>query len=385
MLATEAVTLDFTGCNLADADVLERILSHGGFSMPLPLQSLTLAACPFSPHLIDSIRTPFLTSLSLSRCETACIDDMDRAMISLATRISSITSLDLSMTQLSNTGAAFVLAHLAQLQYLDISSCSRLTSESAWTGHVASKQLTHLDLRGNRGLGSAILLALGSSHLAHDQPEYVADEKKKRLSLQTLVVTGTAIDLAGITCLQLDKLECLEIGECECSPHDFRQLVRGTPHLQVLDLSWCDALRDESIIHLTAGECNSSLTSLSLRCLEISDAAVCHFCHFSQLRCLVLSRCDSITDFGLEALCQGCTQLVTLDLSWLTDLSSHALLTFLPWLTKIETLSLEGLKPVADEHLLLFAACLTHLRTLTLTWCNGMTLCTFLIPLQFWP
>ena len=165
--------------------------------------------------------------------------------------------------------------------------------------------------------------------------------------------------------------------------HDFRQLVRGAPHLQVLDLSWCDALRDESIIHLTAGECNSSLTSLSLRCLEISDAAVRHFCHFSQLRCLVLSRCDSITDFGLEALCKGCTQLVTLDLSWLTDLSSHALLTFLPWLTKIETLSLEGLKPVADEHLLLFAACLTHLRTLTLTWCNGM--CTFLIPLQFWP
>lgn len=78
-------------------------------------------------------------------------------------------------------------------------------------------------------------------------------------------------------------------------------------------------------------------------------------------------------DDGLESVCRCSPLLEHLDLSWLTDLSSGALLTCLPRLERMRSLLLEGLKPISDTHIALVGVSMPHLRYLTLTWCNEPT------------
>ena len=82
---------------------------------------------------------------------------------------------------------------------------------------------------------------------------------------------------------------------------------------------------------------------------------------------------DAWQDDGLESVCRCSPLLEHLDLSWLTDLSSNALLTCLPRLDRMRSLLLEGLKPISDTHIALVGVSMPHLQYLTLTWCNEPT------------
>ena len=191
--------------------------------------------------------------------------------------------------------------------------------------------------------------------------------------MHALLITGTTIDLESVSSLpRLDCLTHLEAGECEGQDSDLATLARQAAALERIDLSWCDGIGDEGVIALASSASATSLRSLNLRKLEISDLCLHALRRCSLLCNLVLARCERVTDAGLQHV-GHLTHLQELNLAWLESISGEGLIACLTPLAKMQRLDLEGLKLVTDEHLLLMRGAMPDLVHLNLTWCSDPT------------
>ena len=96
-------------------------------------------------------------------------------------------------------------------------------------------------------------------------------------------MTSAAVETLASCCPSLTALYLERAGRVqdEC----VAALALGCPHLEVLDLGWC----------------------------EIGDAALAALAHHCpDLRVLNLAYCDAITDAGVAQLCRGCAHLRSL-------------------------------------------------------------------------
>lgn len=217
--------------------------------------------------ILDSLRTHSNRIKSLSLSDTL-IDSTSLHNLSLTDNLE-LRSLQLrSCMQISNQGLMQMCStdKLKSLTELDVGLCPRITDTSLITLCSSLRQLTKFSLQGCRAI--------------------------------------TDMGLANIW--QLDKLESLNLAECE-SIHG-TGILKGLCHktnynLREIRLSHMGNLTETVVIgmvegmpnlrHLDLGFCYNAVTDVSLQAI---------FRHVKWLRTLNLAMCDRITDCGLTGM-----------------------------------------------------------------------------------
>jgi len=227
--------LDLEGLRVERCDAFESSFVKEDWE-EVPMERLNLSDCPsISGASIEvmALCMPLLSHLALSRCFSS-EHEADLAAHAIS-GMPGLTFLDLSQTQIGDSAVTALLESLTLLRGLCIASCPLVTDEAFCS--PSSSVLNELDLSGNRNLGPAALRRLDSA--AHWGACELA---RSRPALHSLNITGSLVDLEALLDMQggVGSLRSLKMGECECSPGGIVRLAHQAPHLEELDLSWCD-------------------------------------------------------------------------------------------------------------------------------------------------
>jgi F-box/leucine-rich repeat protein 14 len=208
----------------------------------------------------------------------------------------------------------------------------------------------------------------------------------------------------------LKFLELLDLSGCSnITNYGLLLLSRGLKRLKYLNLRSCRHISDTGIGHISGTTPETigtngleTLEFLGLQdCQKISDDALRHICcKLNQLKCINLSFCSSITDFGLKHLsmmsnlreinlrsCDNITDtglahlsdgtakhLQVLDVSFSSDkIGDQGLIHISQKLVHLKSLSLNACSGVTDEGLIKISRTLNGLRILNLGQCNKIT------------
>lgn len=205
-------------------------------------------------------------------------------------RLHRLVALDLSESRsLTDVGIGHVSVLSKTLRHLDLTDCSDLTDVSLST-FTALHQLHHLILR-----------SCWQIRATSDEVHFRALSNLRSLNLYCCgAITDASLQLFA-PCHNLEELEL-----CACTRLTdvaLEYIVRFLPKLHTLSLSGCSRLTDEGMALLSAGASQgSSLTSLDISYLEITDKSLEFVGTLCQLKRLDLEHNAKITDDGVQQL-----------------------------------------------------------------------------------
>ncbi|CUG02925.1 receptor-type protein kinase, putative [Bodo saltans] len=202
---------------------------------------------------------------------------------------------------------------LPQLTYLDVSDCRQITDEGIMSLASKTSSLTYLDLQGSRMAEAGFTCLAGSfphlQHLSMSWPRSaIPDLIIARISsfhlLQHLDLFGfeNLSDAAAESIATLTHLQHLNLTKCYAiSDDNVATIAAALIHLTYLHLSWCRNITDAAL-----GSIATSLLDLEelclAECVKITDVGLDHIRSLHRLQHLNLWECFKITDAGVASI-----------------------------------------------------------------------------------
>ncbi|GAB0088306.1 F-box/LRR-repeat protein 14 [Sergentomyia squamirostris] len=301
------------------------------------LESLNLSGCynindanlehAFSHELTH------LKVLDLSLCKQ--ITDMSLRRIGMF--IKNLEVLELGgCSNVTNLGLLWIAFSLRKLKRLNLRSCWHISDQGI--GHLAGLSQ---ETESWAGLGKLELEYLGlqdCQRLSDESLKYISQglTSLKSINLSFCVsVTDSGLKYLA----KMPKLEELNLRACDnISDIGMAYLTDGGSTIFSLDVSFCDKIGDQALIHISQGLFH--LRSLSLNASGITDDGLDRIAKsLHDLETLNIGQCNRISDKGLKTLADNLQNLKAIDLYGCTRLSAQGLELIMK-LPKLETLNL---------------------------------------------
>lgn len=276
-----------------------------------------------------------IESLNLKQCTRLT----DESYAQIGTHLSKLVNLSLESCQISDEGLMAISKGCPKLEFIDISWCTNLTSNSIKTLAESCSELKYFLSRGLVGMNDSVLKKLTKNctnlkHLCLNSCSNLTDEgiisiAENCRTLKFLSVsncnhlTDACLIAIGKQCTELMTLEVS--GCSNFSDAAFTLLARNCHHLERVDLEECTRITDQTLQslaancsnlkHLTLSRCEC-ITDEGIRQLGISNCAVIN----ETLQVLELDNCPLITDASLEQLysCHSLAQIELYDCQLIT-------------------------------------------------------------------
>ena len=301
-----------------------------------------------------------LTSLNLGSCRQIT----DKGLKALAENCSNLTSLDLYHTKINDVGLKAVAPYLGNLTSLRLDD-TKITDKGLKALAPYLGNLTSLNLNWYGALSQNLEMFLGhtGNRITDDGLEALAPHLGNLISLSLrgcYRITNKGLKALAKNCKNLTSLSLR--GCYRVTIEGLRSLEPHLRKLTSLDLSYTK-ITDEGIKALAPYL--GSLTSLELSETKITDEGLKALApSLRKLTCLNLGATD-ITDEGLAALAENYKNLTSLDLSWCIKITDEGLKALAPSLRKLTRLNL-GATDITDEGL---AALAENYKNLTVISC----------------
>src|SRR6218665_225707 len=302
--------------------------------------------------IVDGI--PTLESLSLSGCYNLTDSVLGNA---LSQELPSLTTLNLSLCkQITDSTLSRIASNLKYLESLDVGGCSNVSDNGILLIACGLKKLKILNLRSLRGIsnkavehmtGISTMSVQGMPHLERlslQDCQQLSDnslkhigEKMSNLKVLNLSFCTTITD-AGLRFLaKMPALQELNLRVCgNISDVGIGYLSAGNLRLTSLDVSFCERVTNQSLIHISQGMFH--LKSLSLGSCPIADDGLRSLAEaISNLRSRDIGQCCRVTDHGLAIIAEHLKNLESVDLYGCTKVTNVGIerLKTMPKLTKI--------------------------------------------------
>lgn len=119
-----------------------------------------------------------------------------------------------------------------------------------------------------------------------------------------------------------DSLREINLRSCDITDLALRYLSEGGLTLHVLDISFCDRVRDDGLAFLSQGL--PQLRSLSLNSIPCTDAGLIKLSQtLTDLNTFNVGQCFNITDRGIDAILNNCPHLNSLDIYGCSRISDY--------------------------------------------------------------
>uniref|UniRef100_T1E199 Putative F-Box LRR-repeat-containing protein n=1 Tax=Cupiennius salei TaxID=6928 RepID=T1E199_CUPSA len=301
------------------------------------VQVLSLRRC-----LRDVVQgIPNIESLNLTGCYNLSDVWLTQAFIQ---DVNSLTVLNLSMCkQITDTSLMNISQHLKNLEVLDLGGCSNISNVGLLLIAEGLRNLKSLNLR------SCCVSDIGISHLAglsHNGTEgtlslehlslqdcyKITDDGLRHLSdglhnLKSLNLSFCAsITDSGLKHLaRMSSLRELNLRSSDTiSDIGLAYLAENNSRLTILDVSFCNKVGDQGLLHISQSLFN--LRSLSLNACPITDEGLGRIARtLTDLRTLNIGQCSRITDKGLSLVSENLHKLLCIDLYGCTNITTVGL------------------------------------------------------------
>lgn len=286
---------------------------------------------------------PNIESLNLTGCFNLSDSWLSQAFMQ---DVNSLTVLNLSMCkQITDNSLINISQHLKNLEVLDLGGCSNISNVGLLLIAEGLRKLKCLNLR------SCCVSDLGISHLAgltHPNATTVGTLSLEQLSLQDCYkITDDGLRhlseglhnlkslnlsfCASITDSGLKHLaRMVSLRELNLRSSDtisdigLAYLAENNSRLTILDVSFCNKVGDQGLLHISQGLFN--LRSLSLNACPITDEGLGRIARtLTDLRTLNIGQCSRITDKGLSLVSEHLHKLLCIDLYGCTNITTVGL------------------------------------------------------------
>ncbi|KAG8257026.1 F-box/LRR-repeat protein 14 [Homalodisca vitripennis] len=284
---------------------------------------------------------PNLISLNLRGCYNVTDLALTQAFFS---ELTSITRLDLSLCKQITDNSLGRIAHLKNLEVLDLGGCCNVTNTGLLLIAWGLKNLRWLNLRScwhisDQGIAHVAGLNkenadgnLALEHLGLQDCQRLSDEALKHVStgltgLKSINLSFcVSITDSGLKYLaKMASLKELNLRSCDnVSDIGMAYLAEGGSRISSLDVSFCDKIGDQALIHISQGLFN--LRSLSLSACQITDEGLLRISKtLHELDTLNIGQCDNVTDKGLYAVAESLRHLRCIDLYGCTKITTASI------------------------------------------------------------
>lgn len=284
---------------------------------------------------------PNLVSLNLRGCYNVTDFALTQAFFP---ELTSITKLDLSLCKQITDNCLGRIAHLKNLEVLDLGGCCNVTNtglmliacglgslrwlnlRSCW--HISDQGIAHVaGLNKDNADGNLSLEYLGlqdCQRLSDDALKHVSSSLHglKTINLSFCV----SITDSGLKYLaKMASLKELNLRSCDnVSDIGMAYLAEGGSRISSLDVSFCDKIGDQALVHISQGLFN--LRSLSLSACQITDEGLLRISRtLHDLDTLNIGQCDAVTDKGLYAVAESLRHLRSIDLYGCTRITTASI------------------------------------------------------------
>lgn len=242
----------------------------------------------------------------------------------LARQCPDITHLCINSHSLRDDGLKHILQSLTKLKYLNLKNCSQLTGKGIEETENKLRNLNELYMDGCGMVNDDAIHTIAQKCHAL---EILSINSCRNLTDESIFSIGSY--LPGVKYLDIGRtylgnvaLKCISQScprlETLITPKLFRRttsdgvgdLLRNSPHLKNLDLSYCNKQVDDEVI-VIIGEFCSSLENLKLnKCLQITDFALVTLgANCVDLQYLDVRGCRRLQEHGISSLIQALPNL----------------------------------------------------------------------------
>lgn len=303
------------------------------------VQILSLKRAPSLKDVLIGITN--LDSLNLSGCFNVSDNCLAQAF---SFDLPHLKVLDLSLCkQVTDSSLGRIAQHLKNLEVLELGGCSNITNTGLLLIAWGLKKLKKLNLRScwhisDQGIGH--LAGLSKETEGNLQLEYLGLQDCQRLSDESLkyIAKGLtslkqinlsfciSVTDSGLKFLsKMPKLDELNLRACDnISDIGMAGLAEdGSCGIASLDVSFCEKIGDQALLHVSNGLYN--LKSLSLSSCQVSDEGLEKLAKMHDLEILNIGQCSKITDKGLQCLANELVNLQSIDLYGCTKITSKGI------------------------------------------------------------
>ena len=315
------------------------------------VQILSLKQGPNLREVIVGI--PNLESLDLN----GCYNVRDAALRNaLQYDVNSLTTLNLSLCkQITDQTLQRIAQYLKKLEVLELGGCTHVTSNGLLQLSDGLHRLRLLNLRSCRCISDQ-----GMAHLAGLNRNISVGGQMCGVTVSTPVTTGTS------------QLEKLVLQDCQkLTDQALKYISVGLLRLQSLNLSFCASVTDSGLKFLAK---MPLLRELNLRsCDNVSDIGVGFLAEGgSRITSLDVSFCERIGDQALVHISQGLFHLQTLSLC-ACSISDDSIGRLSRSSHDLTTLNIGQCGRITDKGLHLIAQYMKNLRSIDLYGCTKIT------------
>lgn len=175
-----------------------------------------------------------------------------------------------------------------------------------------------------RGVQTLEFLSLQDCQkLTDDSLKYISAGLKNLKSINlSFCASLTEFGMKHLSTMVGDSLREINLRSCDITDLALRYLSEGGLTLHVLDISFCDRVRDEGLAYLSQGL--PQLRSLSLNSIPCTDAGLIKLSQtLTDLDTFNVGQCFNITDRGIDAILNNCPHLNSLDIYGCSRISDY--------------------------------------------------------------
>ena len=258
-------------------------------------------------------------------------------MSKIAQSLVNLEQLDLAgCANISNSSLAHIERGLRRLKWLNLRSCRNITDSGIArlcgqtpdenklmeVGSIGEKQG---ESGGRwRGVQSLQFLSLQDCQkLTDDSLKYISAGLKNLTSINlSFCASLTEFGMKHLSTMVGDSLREINLRSCDVTDLALRYLSEGGLTLHVLDISFCDRVRDDGLAYLSQGL--PQLRSLSLNSIPCTDSGLVKLSQtLTDLNTLNVGQCFNITDRGIDAILNNCPHLSNLDIYGCSRISNQ--------------------------------------------------------------
>lgn len=338
---------ELTTLSLDNADAIQDEVVSRFLNSCQKITNLSLASCRnITDEAFVNLEKPLnlLKTLNLSHC----LNIHDESIDAITTHCPGLKNVNLSYADISNEALAYLSKRCRQLKSLDITICRKITDE----GISALSSLNYLKYLNVSNIPSMTMKSV--ELISNNMKELkslnfsmtnINDEALEKLTkgcpnLEALDLNDTLVTATGIKhlahCKMLSKLSL----SCSLDDQALHTLYQNCPHISDLSLLNCRFLSTDAL-KAALGDW-ISLKKLNLRAYHPSAGKTPFTIESKYLEELNLSWCKLVDDMFLSDLVDSCPNLLHLDISWCTEVTSNGIYKFLRNSTELRTLNIRG-------------------------------------------
>lgn len=241
--------------------------------------------------------------------------------------------LDLAgCANISNNSLVHIERGFKRLKWLNLRSCrnitdsgiAKLSGQTPEENKLMEGAVENDSSNVRRGVQCLEFLSLQDCQkLTDDSLKYISAGLKNLKSINlSFCASLTEFGMKHLSTMVGDSLREINLRSCDVTDLALRYLSEGGLTLHVLDISFCDRVRDDGLAFLSQGL--PQLRSLSLNSIPLTDAGLVKLSQtLTDLHTLNVGQCFHITDRGVDAILNNCPHLANLDIYGCSRISNQ--------------------------------------------------------------